>query len=146
MTTVTRLFNQFQPEHYELSIQLDRAGMKFDGTVTIRGKKVGRPSQRLTFHQKGLNVTSARIIYRDKKGERDIPVVRINHQRSFDEVRVHSDEMLYPGMYEITLVFDGIITPGMTGIYPCYYKQDGQELALLATQFESHHAREAFPC
>jgi aminopeptidase N len=34
----------------------------------------------------------------------------------------------------------------MTGIYPCFYKHGGKEKVLVATQFESHHAREAFPC
>ncbi|QQS18439.1 hypothetical protein IPL68_07715 [Candidatus Saccharibacteria bacterium] len=43
--------------------------------------------------------------------------------------------------------FEGKITDGMTGIYPCYWKDaDGNEQKLFATQFESHHAREAFPC
>ncbi len=143
---VTRLFNQFQPETYDLHIRLDRTTMKFQGSVRIAGRKSGRPSQRLTFHQKGLTVTAATILYQDKKGERRMPVVRINHQRSFDEVRIHSNEMLYPGTYSIELTFEAPITPGMTGIYPCYYKLDGQEMALIATQFESHHAREAFPC
>ena len=31
-------------------------------------------------------------------------------------------------------------------VYPCYYKENGEEKELFATQFESHHAREVFPC
>ncbi len=148
MTKVTRLYTQFQPESYDLQIRLDRKGMKFDGTVIIKGKKVGRPSKRLTFHQKDLKVRNATITFKNKKGEGEsqITIDRINHHKSYDEVRIHSDQLLYPGHYTIELQFDGIITPGMTGIYPCYYKLDDQELALIATQFESHHAREAFPC
>src|SRR2546430_9810363 len=42
--------------------------------------------------------------------------------------------------------FKGEITRPMNGIYPCFFKHDGQDKKLLATQFESHHAREAFPC
>jgi aminopeptidase N len=34
----------------------------------------------------------------------------------------------------------------MHGLYPCYFKHMGKEKILLATQFESHHAREVFPC
>jgi len=34
----------------------------------------------------------------------------------------------------------------MHGIYPCYYRQDDEIHELIATQFESHHAREVFPC
>jgi aminopeptidase N len=75
-----------------------------------------------------------------------VPVSRINLQKSFHEVRLHSDTMLYPGQYIIRLEFHAPITPGMTGLYPCYFKIEDTELALLATQFESHHAREVFPC
>ena len=34
----------------------------------------------------------------------------------------------------------------MTGIYPSYYTVDGVKKEVLSTQFESHFAREAFPC
>jgi len=34
----------------------------------------------------------------------------------------------------------------MHGLYPCYYTHEGVKKELLATQFESHHAREVFPC
>jgi aminopeptidase N len=144
--SVPRLYQSFQPAAYDLAINLEQTDMKFTGTVTITGRKVGRPSKRLTFHQKFLNVTSAQIIAKDKKGTREITVERINLQKSFDEVRIHADEMLYPGEYTITLEYHGQITAGMTGIYPCFFKNNGKEDALIATQFESHHAREAFPC
>jgi aminopeptidase N len=143
---VTRLFEQFHPENYELVLDVDREAMTFSGTVTIRGQKVARPAQRLTFHQKDLKVTSATLTKHDKKGDQDIVVSRINTQKSFDEVRLHSDDMIYPGDYTVTMEFEGQITRPMNGIYPCYFKHDGQDKMLIATQFESHHAREAFPC
>ena len=34
----------------------------------------------------------------------------------------------------------------MHGLYPCYFTHDGVKKQLFATQFESHHAREVFPC
>ncbi len=143
---VTRLYEQFQPEHYDLSLEPDREALTFRGRVTIIGKKTGRPSQRLTFHQKGLTVTEATIVKRDKKGEHAIVVDRINLQQSYDEVRLHATEMLYPGSYEVTLKFSGLISRQMNGIYPCNFELKGVKQSLIATQFESHHAREAFPC
>ncbi|QQS18438.1 hypothetical protein IPL68_07710 [Candidatus Saccharibacteria bacterium] len=65
--TVTRLYAQFQPEKYELEIRLDEEKMRFSGRVVISGKKVGRPSQRLTFHANGVKVTSGKVVRRDKK-------------------------------------------------------------------------------
>ncbi|MDB5166742.1 MAG: puromycin-sensitive aminopeptidase [Candidatus Saccharibacteria bacterium] len=143
---VTRLYTQFQPDNYQLHLKLDREAMKFSGTVTITGKKVGRPSQRLTFHAKGLNVSAATITKHDKQVETEVGVSRINLQKSFDEVRLHAGTMMYPGQYTVTLEFSGDITRPMNGIYPCFFEEDGTEKVLLATQFESHHAREAFPC
>ena len=144
---MTRLYTQFQPEKYELRIHLDEENMRFSGNVTIRGKKVGRPSQRLTFHANGVKVTSGKIYKRDKKGETELTLTRINHQKSLQEVRLHTEQIAYPGEYTITMEFEGRITDGMTGIYPCYWKDSsGSPQKLIATQFESHHAREAFPC
>lgn len=137
---------QFQPEHYDLELRPDRDGMTFSGTATIRGQKVGRPAERLTFHQKGLKITGATALKHDKNGDHPVNITRINNQNSFDEVRLHSDKPVYPGNYTVTLEFTGKITRPMNGIYPCYFKHDGQDKLLIATQFESHHAREAFPC
>lgn len=144
--SVARLYHHFQPEHYDLSITIDEDAMRFSGSVTIHGKKVGRPSQRFTFHANGLKITEASIIKHDKKGDQNVGVSRINSQKSMHEARVHTHAKVFPGDYSITLRFEAPITRGMTGIYPCFFKDGTTEKKLFATQFESHHAREAFPC
>ena len=113
---VTRLYEQFRPENYQLELDVDPKEMMFRGAVTVRGKKVGRPSERLTFHQKGLKVTSATVTKHDKKGDQPIKVNRINNQGSFDEVRLHAAAMVYPGEYTVTMTFEGEITRPMNGI------------------------------
>jgi aminopeptidase N len=143
---VRRLYAQFKPEHYDLALLPDREAMTFSGTVTITGQKSGRPSERITFHQNGLRITKALIIKHDKKGDEQISVVRINNQNSFDEVRLHAKSLLYPGRYSVTMEFEGAISRPMNGIYPCFFEEKGHKKILIATQFESHHAREAFPC
>jgi aminopeptidase N len=143
---VVRLFEQFHPEDYDLLLNIDKDNLTYDGTVIIKGKKVGRPSKRLTFHQKDLTIKAVSVVKHDKKELENIEISRINTQASYDEVRLHSDNMIYPGNYSVTIEFSGTITKSMHGIYPCYFKHDGIEKTLIATQFESHHAREAFPC
>lgn len=143
---VRRLYRQFQPKHYDLQLEIDPEKMTFTGSVVITGKMVGRPSQRITLHQKDLKISEAYVRRTDKKGEKVYKVNRINNQKSYDEVRLHCSEMLYPGDYNLMVNFEGKISRNMEGIYPCFFKQDDQEQKLIATQFESHHAREAFPC
>jgi len=140
-----RLVEYFCPEHYDLFLEPDADKLTFKGTVTIKGRVVGRPSQRLTFHQVGLKISEASV-KRLGRNEKDISVDRINNQENLHEVRLHSTEKLFPGEYEVTMSFSGKITPAMMGIYPSKFNHDGKEKVILATQFESHHARRAFPC
>lgn len=143
---VKRLFAQFQPTHYQITLEPDVQTMTFQGTVKITGKKVGRPSQRLVFHQNGLKITDCRVARKDKSTDMVMTVDRVNLHARYDEVRLHTKEMLYPGMYDVTLAFSGIISRNMEGIYPSTFTHDGHKKQLIATQFESHHARDAFPC
>lgn len=147
MKKVKRLFSEFRPEHYDLTLKPNRDDMVFSGLVKISGLKTGPPSSRLTLHQKGLKVTVTELRFRDKKnGWQKIEVKRTNYHSRFDEVRLHAAQTLFPGKYEIELAFSGHINEQMHGIYPCNFRHDGQDKKLIATQFESHYAREVFPC
>lgn len=143
---VKRLFGQFNPSKYTLDIIINREAMTFTGTVVATGKRRGKPSSRLTFHQKGLTVTAASISRRDKKGIAELSVDRINNHGKYDEVRLHTSSLIYPGDLSVTMKFKGKITRQMNGIYPCFFNVDGKDKKIIATQFESHHAREVFPC
>ncbi len=144
--SVTRLAESFRPENYKLSIEVDAEAMRFSGSAVITGRKIGRPSKRIALHQKGLNINTAKITKYGKAGVEEIEIARINTHKTFDEVRLHSSSLLYPGKYTIEIEFSGKITEQMHGLYPCNYKHKGKDKKLFATQFESHHAREVFPC
>lgn len=146
MKKVKRLFSEFKPVHYDLYLEPDREAASFRGKVIISGQKTGRPNRRITLHQKGLKIVSAKVIKRDKKTDAEVPIDRINSHKAYDELRLHSKEQLYPGTYEIEIHFSGKITEPMHGIYPCNFELDGVKKQLIATQFESHHSREVFPC
>ncbi|HSX46944.1 MAG TPA: M1 family metallopeptidase [Patescibacteria group bacterium] len=143
---VKRLYEQFQPNKYLLDLTVDREAMTFHGRVIITGRKTGRPSQRLTFHQTNLKITRTHITKHDKKDDEVLDVDRVNVQKSFDEVRLHTKQMMRPGLYTVRLDFEGRITRQMNGMYPCFFDYKGKQRKLIATQFESHHAREVFPC
>jgi len=143
---VARLINQFSPDNYQLLLKIDPEQLSFEGEIIIKGKRKSKPSKRFTFHQKDLKITSASIVKHSKDGDQNIAIKRINNQNTLDEVRLHADNLIVSGDYTITMAFQGAITKPMNGIYPCFFKHNAKQKKLIATQFESHHAREAFPC
>lgn len=135
MTKVPRLINTFIPNHYTLSVDLSAAKNRaFKGTVSIKGTSTPEASG-ISLHSKDLDIKSATI---DGK-EATFTLGK------FDELSITNDNFA-AGDHIITVVFEGKITDPMHGLYPCYYEHDGVKKELFATQFESHHAREAFPC
>lgn len=133
MTKVPRLLDTFTPNHYNLTLDLTRAEEKeFYGTVIISGDST---SESISLHSKGLTIQSATI---------DNQPADISFGE-FDELKL-SQPNLKNGNHTICINFSGTITDAMHGLYPCYFTHDGVKKQLFATQFESHHAREVFPC
>lgn len=133
MTKVPRLLDTFTPNHYNLTLDLTRAEEKeFSGTVIISGEST---SESISLHSKGLTIQSATI---------DNQPAGVSFGE-FDELRL-SQPNLKNGKHTIRIDFSGTITDAMHGLYPCYFTHNGVKKQLFATQFESHHAREVFPC
>ena len=133
MTKVPRLLDTFTPNHYNLTLDLTRAEEKeFSGTVIISGDST---SESISLHSKGLTIQSATIDNQPADVSFD----------EFDELRL-SQPNLENGNHTICINFSGTITDAMHGLYPCYFTHDSIKKQLFATQFESHHAREVFPC
>ena len=134
MTTVPRLIKTFTPNHYSLSVDLSGAAdYVFSGTVSIQGKSP--QTGKILLHAKDLAIQSATI---------DGKSADFEHGK-FDELTIGDDSTAI-GPHNIVITFSGKITDAMHGLYPCYYEHDGVKKQLFATQFESHHAREVFPC
>ena len=133
MTKVPRLLDTFTPNHYNLTLDLTRAEEKeFSGTVIISGDST---SESISLHSKGLTIQSATI---------DNQPADVSFGE-FDELRLFQPE-LKSGNHIVCINFSGTITDAMHGLYPCYFTHDGVKKQLFVTQFESHHAREVFPC
>ena len=148
MKNVTRLYKYIHPKHYDLSISISEDKKSFTGEVTLVFDKVGQPTNRITLHSKDLKIDQVSLQKIDKKtGEvTEVAIERINLQKTYDELRIHTAKEIYPSEYRATISFSGKITDQMDGIYPCNFTHYGKELQLIGTQFESHHARQAFPC
>ena len=134
MQTVRRLRQDFIPTHYDLSLNIDRQDRSFNGLVTLHGAS-SRDGQ-LSVHAKDLTIKSATL-----NGKR-ADFSSAEH----DEIIIAHSEITDGAKQIVAIEFEGKITDQMHGMYPCYFKHDGQAKELIATQFESHHAREVFPC
>ncbi|MDQ0222287.1 M1 family metallopeptidase [Streptococcus moroccensis] len=131
MSKVQRLIETFVPENYKLFLDIDRPSKTFKGQVTITGEAV---KEQVSLHQHELEILSV------KAGDKSLDFTMDDeHEAVHVALGVTGDVVL-------TLDFAGKITDNMTGIYPSYYTVDGVKKEVIATQFESHFAREAFPC
>ena len=131
MQAVEHFIKQFVPEHYDLFLDLSRETKTFSGKVTITGQA---QSDRISLHQKDLEIASVEVAGEARPFTVD-----------YENEALHI-ELAEAGQVEVVLAFSGKITDNMTGIYPSYYTVDGVKKEVLSTQFESHFAREAFPC
>ncbi len=132
MQAVSRLLEYFSPTHYTLDLDIDRTARTFRGTVTIDGTATG---DEIKVHAHELVIDNALI---DGK------------EASFtlgkdDEVTISRPDLI-AGEHTVSITYHGSISDSLHGLYPCYFTHEGQKKELLVTQFESHYAREVFPC
>lgn len=133
MHIADRLITHFTPDSYNLSLTIDRAERAFQGTVTITGTP---HDSIIKLHQKGLVIHSTTVDGKPTEWASGI----------YGELTlIPTGKLTDTAIVEIE--FSGaIIDHQLHGLYPCYYTDDGVKKELLMTQFESHYAREVFPC
>lgn len=131
-----KLFDQFQPQNYQLTLDINEAAKTFSGSVLIRGT-AKKGAESISLHSKDLTIKSAKLSGQTAEFE-----LKPNQ----DELIIKSEEKLPPDPINVEADFEGKITDDMVGIYPCYFEKDDEKKWLIATQFESHYARNAFPC
>lgn len=130
MADSTRFYEKFQPVHYDIYLDIDRAAKHFKGITTIKGNAV---DTKIALHQKFLNVASVQA------DGQDVPFSFSNRQEAIQLELPHSGDV------ELKVVYDAKLTDTMMGIYPSYYTVAGQKKQLIGTQFETTAARQAFP-
>lgn len=130
MVDSTRFYEKFQPVHYDIYLDIDRAAKHFKGITTIKGNAV---DTKIALHQKFLNVASVQA------DEQDVPFSFSDRQEAIQLELPHSGDV------ELKVVYDAKLTDTMMGIYPSYYTVAGQKKQLIGTQFETTAARQAFP-
>lgn len=110
MRAKAKLSTNFRALEYKL-VDKSLTASSLCGQVIIKGHKIGPLSRRLTFHQQNLKIKDAIIIYHGKKGLVQLRLTRIIHHKSYQQVRLHTEEMIYPGIYEIKITYCSSFRP-----------------------------------
>ncbi|AUJ28845.1 M1 family metallopeptidase [Liquorilactobacillus hordei] len=131
MTEITRFYNDFQPAHYDIYIDVNRETKRIKGTVKITGVA---KSTDIAIHQKNLNISLVEVSGKRREFELD---------EANDALHLTVDK---PGEVEVKIDYETKLTDSMMGIYPSYYEVDGVKKQIIGTQFETNFARQAFPC
>lgn len=124
-----RLLQYFTPEHYDLNLKIDRTRDLIEGTVKIRGEA---HTDIIKLHAVNLEILSAKSA--------DNP---LDFKHSSDTLEIPAPA---PGNIELEISFKTTLNKNMQGCYLSTYQHDGATQKIAATQFESHYARECFPC
>ena len=147
--SVNQLIEFFRPAGYMLNLNARPKKREFSGQLFIHGNKIG---EFVRLHSKGLKITNAKVNYVDAKivelenDEIELKPIK-NQELPPERVADYSEMWNEKCDTAIALEFTGEINPtDMHGLYECHYEENGAQKIMLATQFESHHAREVFPC
>jgi aminopeptidase N len=134
MQIVPRLIKGFIPTSYNLCINIANHKRAFSGIVVTKGL-TPKKSNKIVLHCKELDIKT--ILLDNEK---------VDFAFDVNDSLVISRHDISAGEHSIKIEYGGIISDSMHGMYPCYFEYKGKKQELLATQFESHHAREVFPC
>ena len=125
-----RFLDYFVPEKYQLDFVINEAKTQLDGKATIQGQA---KQSKIKFHAKNLDIKSAKIDGKDIEFE-------------IDQDSVVLQNISTEKTAEITFEYSTKINRDMEGVYLSTYEHEGQTQKIVATQFESHYARQCFPC
>jgi aminopeptidase N len=124
-----RFLDYFVPKKYKLDLSINKFDKKIGGIVVVNGEVL---AETIKFHAVKLKIKQVKVNGDERKFESDGEVLII--------------ENVPLGEVEILISYDGTLNENMEGAYLSTYDCDGEKEIIVATQFESHYAREAFPC
>ncbi|MBR2695731.1 M1 family metallopeptidase [Candidatus Saccharibacteria bacterium] len=119
----------FTPKTYQLSLNLDKYKKTLTGTVRISGKT--KSADLIKLH------CAVSVDYVKLDGE------NLDYTLSKSILSLPASPKTH---VTIEVGFHTRLKQNMQGAYLSTYKYEGKEERIISTQFESHYARECFPC
>lgn len=131
MATTKRLYDAFQPEHYDIFLDVNRENKSIKGHVNIKGQAL---TETFELNQKFLQIEKVLL------NEEAVP---FSFSNETETITIQGNKT---GNVDVYVAFSAELTDPMMGIYPSYYQVDGCKKVMVSTQFETTFARQAFPC
>jgi Aminopeptidase N len=129
MEKVERLIRGFVPDRYDLVLDIQ----KLDGNVFGKIEIIGEAkNNNIALHAKDLKIIKSQI-----------NSTEVDYAIDGDRLTLLGSIV---GRVKIEIEYEFKLTNQMHGAYLSSYEHDGRKEVIVATQFESHYAREAFPC
>ena len=124
-----QLLKYFTPTNYQLDLIVDKSQKKISGIVTV----TGNPSaDTIKFHAVNMDILSVEI------NGTPVQFIYENNEIILKDVQ--------PSEIVVKITYTTPLNSNMVGAYLSTYKHEGKVEQIVATQFESHYARECFPC
>ncbi len=131
------------PSHYRISLEPDLEKFTFSGTVEIE-VEIGQSTDNIQINSADLEISSAWV--QDGVGSK-IEASNVEHDEDMERATISFGSDLPAGPYTLNAVFTGILNDQLHGFYrSTFTDDDGVSHTIATTQFESAHARRAFPC
>lgn len=131
MATIERFYDTFQPDHYDVFLDINRENKTISGKTTITGNA---SDDQIAINQKGLDV---------KRVSTNNSDLTFTVDDAAEAIRITLPQT---GTVTFTVDYEAPLTDSMMGIYPSYYEVNGEKKQIIGTQFETTFARQAFPC
>lgn len=156
-----RFLDYFNPDYYWLELYVFSKKRLIRGTVTVDGEV---KSDYVKFHGVDLKIKSVSFQplhwmggydnndfetchYEYDGKELKILITSEMRMKLAQQAKVNYDEDLDDRqMATFKIEYEAPISSNMEGCYLSSYDYNGKKQEIVATQFESHYAREAFPC
>ena len=127
-----RFLDYFEPEKYILDLTIDKYEKTIGGRVSVVGvAKAGT----VKFH--AVNMTVSDVMMKGKS---------VDFELKEDVLEIKLGDEYCNKPVDLHIYYSGNLTENMQGAYLSTYEYEGKTETIVTTQFESHYAREAFPC
>ncbi|HET6874957.1 MAG TPA: hypothetical protein VFH70_09275, partial [Acidimicrobiales bacterium] len=135
-----RLTGPVRPKHYEIEVRPDLDEARFDGHVDI-DLDVAEPVHEMVLNAAELSIDG--VVFTDAGGSTHEPEFELNEENERLVIRLAQE---WQGTGRLSIDFQGELNDRLIGFYRSTFQdQDGSEKVIATTQFESTHARRAFP-